>query len=102
MTYRVAKTIHTGVVLRGGGLPDQPLDNISEEVFNWTTTPPTVEGWYWVCTNKGVPHVVKVGLFGTGQTGNLWVYETGHSQAYDLDVYDYWLGPIPVPEPPKD
>jgi hypothetical protein len=68
----------------------------------WTTEPPTVAGWYWARTNKGIPYIVRVGLFGTGVTGTLWVYTTNSTKAFDFDMVDYWLGPLPVPEPPKE
>ncbi len=67
----------------------------------WTTEPPTQEGWYWARTNKGQPFIIRVGFYGTGQTGTLWAYDTERNML-DLDVLDYWLGPLPVPEPPKE
>jgi hypothetical protein len=73
----------------------------SFSVLQWTTAPPTVKGWYWARTNKGKPYIVKVDEFGLGISGNLWVYVVGTDKAIDLDFVDYWLGPIPEPEPPK-
>jgi hypothetical protein len=67
----------------------------------WTTEQPTEPGWYWARSAKGVPYIVQVGLFGSGESGTLWVYMTHYSKAFDLDIVDYWLGPLPVPELPK-
>jgi hypothetical protein len=54
--------------------------------LNWTTEPPTAEGWYWVYKKGGAPTIKEY-------------------RGVVVDVYfpdTYWLGPIPIPDPPKD
>jgi hypothetical protein len=59
----------------------------------WTTDPPTEPGWYWVYF--GIPGGRIVQYFktldGDVRSGNK-----------DTDKHvKYWLGPLPVPEPPQ-
>lgn len=61
------------------------LDGVKYGGLFWTTTPPIVEGWYWVCKVGGVPVIREY-------------TEVTH------DIYQpgvYWLGPLPVPAAPK-
>ena len=69
--------------------------------LQWTADEPTRQGWYWAQTDAGIPTIVKVGLFGTGKSNTLWVYMTGNDKAHHFDIFDFWLGPLPVPEPPE-
>lgn len=65
--------------------------------FEWTTTPPTVEGWYWVkpryLDDSIEPYIVEA------KQGK--AYVTGDDQPDDFDMFSHWLGPLPVPEPPQ-
>jgi hypothetical protein len=71
--------------------------------LQWTTTPPTEEGWYWVDTsqwaNRGVPEVVEVRLI---EDKGLRAFETGDDVGIAVSAYELWLGPLPVPEPPTE
>lgn len=64
--------------------------------LEWTTTPPTVEGWYWVKEK------------GNGFTMAFVKYKRGHFEIWidgeyrnDYEEYTHWLGPLPEPEPPQ-
>jgi hypothetical protein len=70
--------------------------------FEWTQEVPTREGWYWARTNNGHPYIVKVGKFGLGISGILWVYMVGSDKAMDVDIVDLWLGPLPIPDIPTE
>ena len=73
-------------ILTVEGLTDeQKADLVRKLLGEWTTTPPVVEGWYWVCKVGGVPVIREY-------------TEVTH------DIYQpgvYWLGPLPVPAAPK-
>lgn len=68
--------------------------------MKWTTTPPTVEGWYWVIQDRVNPSPEIVKVSGAFAHGKLYA-EMGNSE-YSLELFTHWLGPLPVPEPPKD
>lgn len=65
--------------------------------LEWTTTPPTVEGYYWVTKRRGGIAVVQVVK---GLKGRL-VVDNGE---YEEEFQDWqaWLGPLPEPEPPTE
>lgn len=65
-------------------------------ILRWTTEPPTVEGWYWALDvyQKGINKIVYV-TQGT-------VFEVGNLIPQKIGNYHHWLGPLPIPEPPKD
>lgn len=81
------------------------FDTVAFEMFDWTTTPPTQEGWYWV-----------IGYWRSYSTGELsypptveflckdykgrWVIK---GEEYDSELKDHYeiLGPLPVPEAPE-
>ena len=60
----------------------------------WTTTPPTKEGWYWVSSDgQRIAHNPR------------WYFKTsegfrGTNKAIDK-VWKYWYGPLSQPEPPS-
>jgi hypothetical protein len=62
------------------------------EVMEWTTEPPTVEGWYWVKRHSEIDLI----FFQDGT-----VTSSVYDNARALD-YSHWLGPLPEPELPKD
>lgn len=80
--------------------------------MDWTTTPPTVEGWYWVYIEdpKAIenPAVVQVERENQKPDDKLGVWHSGNWDEFEsVDEYSsifscHWLGPIPVPEPPKE
>jgi hypothetical protein len=55
-------------------------------ILEWTTNPPTQEGWYWVCVEDG--HISAT-----------FIHNGADPKLMGDNVY--WLGPLPVPEPPK-
>ena len=77
------------------------LKHYEYENLEWTTTPPTVEGKYWVYNKVGDIHLCDVYEY----KGKLFIPD-GYYGDIDLPVekqeyYSHWLGPLPVPEPPK-
>lgn len=55
------------------------------ENLQWTTTPPTKPGWYWVCKKGSAPALKE--------------YKGVVTDVFLPDVS--WLGPLPIPEEPK-
>ena len=76
--------------------------------LSWTTKPPTVPGWYWVYTHrKGLRrygiHIASF-QYGVNKIPLVQIYSESvdirkEPKRYDR-VIDYWLGPLPIPEPP--
>lgn len=75
-------------------------------VFQWTTEPPTQEGWYWfrasgfmqsgMFTELSYVSVMNgVVSFKPLIDGYEWDHE------YEVEDVTHWLGPLPVPAPPK-
>lgn len=69
--------------------------------YEWTTTPPTEEGWYWaVHALEG--EIVAVKFVGGGLvTWGGWNIDQTATSASVSD-FTHWLGPLPVPEPPTE
>lgn len=53
--------------------------------LKWTTTPPTVKGWYWNCKPGETPMLTLV-----ARLDSQWTKKERR----------FWLGPLPKPEPP--
>ncbi len=76
---------------------DVTIDQFDE--LQWKTEPPTVEGWYWYFgggENEPYPEYV---YFDEKESG-LCINVLGFSLRVD-EGKRYWLGPLPIPEPPK-
>lgn len=67
--------------------------------LDWTTESPTKPGWYWAMYLDTEPWIVRVAK---DKDGILKWWEDGVSRSWDLDTVSYWMGPLPVPEPPKE
>lgn len=70
---------------------------------DWTTEPPTEPGWYWA-TPRMVegwedisPQIAEVYK---NLSDRLKVLFDGNDD-FDLADFTHWLGPLPLPEPPK-
>lgn len=66
----------------------------------WTTEPPTETGLYWAFNGA---EVSPVDVYLDGSNSRLVCFELGdkYDQVQDVNDFSYWLGPLPVPEPPK-
>jgi hypothetical protein len=64
--------------------------------LQWTTTPPTEEGLYFAYSQEDGVEIVH--YRGRNQ---LDMAVMGIEWRYSLGGYTHWLGPLPVPEPPK-
>ena len=64
--------------------------------YEWTTEPPTQEGWYWMRVDDEDPQIVKV-FYSPNRGKFIFTDEEDH----DVGCYSHWLGPLPVPELPK-
>jgi hypothetical protein len=68
--------------------------------IQWTTAPPTEPGWYWVKPEKPFYNEHKDGV-------QVVYFDEPYASAVDDDCVKSsdeiaaWLGPLPVPEPPK-
>ena len=60
--------------------------------LDWTTTPPKVDGWYWAL-RFGEVQIVNI----RGSVG----FIVALDDYCMLELFTHWLGPLPVPEPPK-
>lgn len=73
----------------------------------WTTTPPTVEGWYWLMESDGKPQIVRVALeYKIGslreQVWTVWFSGWDHpDQTLQPCRYRHWW-PIAIKPPPLD
>jgi hypothetical protein len=68
--------------------------------LDWTTEPPTQEGWYWVWSGevKFPPQIAWV--YHTKTKGyRMWI--GGEYDPWDIPLEWKFLGPLPVPEVPK-
>jgi hypothetical protein len=68
---------------------------------NWTTNPPKQEGFYWVRFADNRITVVEVEKW---HDGGMRFTEIGSDEVPKVDddwSPTHWLGPLPVPEPPK-
>jgi hypothetical protein len=71
--------------------------------MQWTTTPPTEPGWYWVRWNIPYIHDVEiVRVYREHQGDRLFVADIGEDAEFELAKFTHWLGPLPIPEPPID
>jgi hypothetical protein len=77
---------------------DLGYDGSTEETFNWTTTPPTEPGWYWAMLSKEYSILYPLVLveFREGT-----IYTHGNEAPASFESFTHWLGPLPLPEPPK-
>jgi hypothetical protein len=71
------------------------LDELEAALPQWTTTPPTEPGLYWVWRQGRAVQIVSV-VF----EAHLVAYETGWEYHYELDVFSHWAGPFTPPPPP--
>jgi len=62
----------------------------------WTTEPPTEEGWYWV-KDGDTARIAEV-FFASKTT--LLADLTDEEMPRVLSAFTHWLGPLPVPESP--
>ena len=61
--------------------------------YEWTTVPPTQDGWYWAADGGEI----EIVLF---ERGICWA--AGQDEQYVPEkYYTHWLGPLPVPDVPK-
>jgi hypothetical protein len=70
-----------------------------DEDLQWTTTPPTEEGWYWVRNVKGKIWCEEV--FKKDGVMCWWSEDENTFNSIILDYITHWLGPLPIPEPPQ-
>ena len=79
-------------------------------VFNfnpleWTQTPPTKPGWYWVVANNSddkTPYLMN--LITDPVLGGLYFESVGLYWTEGMEIYKIsaWLGPLPVPPAPEE
>lgn len=65
---------------------------------DWTTKPPTQEGWYWVITPNTYDASKNMDVYYFDGVG--WGY-TPQEYEYVQSKPTHWLGPLPVPTPPE-
>jgi hypothetical protein len=64
----------------------------------WTTTPPTVEGYYWASPSLRGAEVGIVSV--VEDMGTLEIH--GDEWNNPLSAVTWWLGPLPVPASPQE
>jgi len=62
--------------------------NLDEVALQWTTEPPTREGWYWASVDV------------VGIEARIIVHYPYPSNE-NVDKITHWLGPLPIPELPR-
>jgi hypothetical protein len=65
--------------------------------MTWTTTKPTVPGWYWWRWNHGRPMMCEVVRHYSGD-GTLWESKGGNLYQLPHGELAEWAGPIHEPE----
>lgn len=85
-------------VIRVSSGDDQTAEFKEIRMLEWTTTPPTEPGCYWVMTGWG-PAIAIVGSFDFST--NLMVKIASGQATYEISNFTHWLGPLPIPEPPE-
>ncbi len=71
----------------------------TQPVLEWTTEPPTKEGWYWVTTKNYEISITECVYIDFPN-----VYSLGHTErvsAYFANTHRYWCGPITPPARPE-
>jgi hypothetical protein len=78
-------------------MDDKPVNDVSFTAMyyenKWTTTPPTVEGWYWV-KHEADNEIIMTQV--CKLTDDYLTTENG-----PLYIFTHWLGPLPAPAPPE-
>lgn len=69
--------------------------------FQWKTAPPTVDGWYWVSADWR-DDAFQVFVDTTHLQSKIIVWVAGSDVWSEIEEFTHWLGPLPVPAPPKD
>lgn len=85
--------------------------------MQWATEKPTQEGWYWILydyiseeTGKAsTAGIVQVkwrtddfrSIFGKPETEKTLCFQTIDDGWWDVEIGDFWIGPLPLPELPK-
>lgn len=95
--------------------PELLADKDIAETFKswiWTTEPPTQEGWYWVYSEPEIAYGVNRDKLVKQEPETRLYYFNGHIWQFSPDDYEYtpmhepffkyWLGPLPLPEPPQE
>jgi hypothetical protein len=67
------------------------------KALEWTTNPPTEDGWYW-CYFAGAHEPLHCLPILLDQNREPWVDSEDNWQ---LQRITHWLGPLPIPDPPK-
>ena len=75
------------------GLPLVEVNLLPALYGEWTTTPPTEPGWYWV--RQEMPS-------DTNWVTVKWQYDKSECVNEEGIRTTHWLGPIPQPEPPTE
>lgn len=78
------------------------LQNGEGVVLEWTTEPPTQEGWYWGChvlENNIIMSPVILRVYESN--GYHFIFQNGFEQGRVDKVNYLWLGALPVPEIPQ-
>ena len=73
--------------------------------IQWTTEPPTQEGWYWIYVHHDkFPSGPNVDYVQRDRSGYLGISNGDYLETFEeyaAGLKAYWLGPLPIPEPPK-
>jgi hypothetical protein len=72
-----------------------------DKFMYWTTTPPTVEGWYWAL-DVLFQHIEPVYVEWSIPDRKFIVNQMRNGKEMELSDFSHWLGPLPVPEPPNE
>lgn len=70
--------------------------------LDWTTEPPTQEGWYWVRWTARHRDVIIVQVLQSAEGEGLVAWVGGADKPFALSYFHPWLGPLPEPEPPSE
>lgn len=74
---------------------------IRAQDLQWTTEPPKQRGLYRAIDTKGIGWWVHVSQE-PYREDVFYVSRFGYGHNVSLDNFTHWLGPLPMPEPPKE
>lgn len=79
-----------------------PYNSYTYTDEEWTTEPPTQEGWYWAA-GEGLEIQLCNVVWNILDRDNarFQAMQAGNNDMLEFSEFTHWLGPLPVPEIPK-
>ncbi len=79
-----------------GSLKLPNMIDITARVDDWSTDPPTEDGWYWCYAEAGVYQSARLQLHNVDANE-----QRARRGDKPMSDFTHFLGPLPKPEPPR-